>query len=636
MSRFRLGLLVVLFFSGFVRAVTPTDNEFQRCRDFVARSPEVWSFNIAGRRVSGSFDGATDEKSGLAVRVQTVQYKDFPTVEWTVFVKNTSDKDSEIIENLQVIDTAFSSDSSGEFLLHHNTGSPCTPTDYEPHETKLGRQTVKQIATTGGRSTNSDLPFFNIEFGGGGAIVALGWPGQWAATFSRDDGENLRVVAGQELTHFRLHSGEEVRTPLVVVQLYQGDATRAQNVWRQWMIAHNMPHSGGKPPPPMVGACSSHQAHEMIYATEEQQNFFIDRYVEERLHLDYWWMDAGWYPNNGDWPNVGTWEVDAKRFPRGLRAITDHARGKGIKSIVWFEPERVNPGTWLYEHHPEWQLGKAGGDRLLNLGNPDARNWWLEHVDKLIVEQGIDLYRNDFNIDPLPFWRGNDAEDRQGITEIRYVEGFLSYWDELRKRHPDMLIDTCASGGRRNDLETLRRAVPLLRSDYILEPLGQQNHTFGIASWIPYYGTGENSPDPYVFRSQICPWNTCVYDMRNKQIDYAALRQRHAEREKIVGYMLKDFYPLTPYAGGDQKAWVAWEFHDAQKDEGVVQSSRRAECGESGMTVALKGITGAAYEVTDIDDSARREMTGAELRSGLLINAKQHPEAAIMLYHRVR
>ena len=73
-------------------------------------------------------------------------------------------------------------------------------------------------------------------------------------------------------------------------------------------------------------------------------------------------------------------------------------------------------------------------------------------------------------MDPLSNWRENDAEDRQGITENHLVTGYLAYWDELRRRHPNMLIDTCASGGRRNDIETLRRAVPLLRSDWLLEP----------------------------------------------------------------------------------------------------------------------------------------------------------------------
>ena len=131
--------------------------------------------------------------------------------------------------------------------------------------------------------------------------AGLGRRARCRQRFGRDGGTLLRVVAGQELSHFKLHAGEEVRTPLVVVQFYEGDAPRAQNLWRRWMIAHNMPHpgrGGGKPIGPMTGACSSHQAHEMIYATEEQQNHFIDRYVQEKLHLDYWWMDAGWYVNN--------------------------------------------------------------------------------------------------------------------------------------------------------------------------------------------------------------------------------------------------------------------------------------------------------------------------------------------------
>ncbi|NIM47665.1 MAG: alpha-galactosidase, partial [Gemmatimonadales bacterium] len=225
------------------------------------------------------------------------------------------------------------------------------------------------------------------------------------------------------------------------------------------------------------------------------------------------------------WPHTGTWEVDTERFPRGLRAITDHAHAKGVKSIVWFEPERVAPGTWLYENHPEWLLGPDGEQKLLNLGHPEALDWLTEHVDKLIIEQGIDLYRNDFNIDPLPYWRANDPDDRQGITEIGYAMGHLAFWDELRRRHPNMLIDTCASGGRRNDLETLRRSVPLHRSDHLLEPTSQQCHTYGIASWIPFYGTGVNQFESYGFRSVMCPHITLAYDMRNRDADYDAVRR---------------------------------------------------------------------------------------------------------------
>ena len=76
------------------------------------------------------------------------------------------------------------------------------------------------------------------------------------------------------------------------------------------------------------------------------------------------------------------------------------------------------------------------------------------------------MYRQDHNVDPLGAWRNHDRPERQGVTENFYVQGYLAFWDDLRRRYPGMLIDSCASGGRRKDLETLRRAVPLLRSDF--------------------------------------------------------------------------------------------------------------------------------------------------------------------------
>jgi len=124
-------------------------------------------------------------------------------------------------------------------------------------------------------------------------------------------------------------------------------------------------------------------------------------------------MDAGWYPCNGHWWNTGTWEPDRTRFPGGIRAVTDYLHERGIRSILWFEPERVTPGTWLDVNHPEW-LFRGKDESLLNMGDPEARKWAVERVDGLIVSEGIDIYRQDFNTSPLPYWRANDAEDRTG------------------------------------------------------------------------------------------------------------------------------------------------------------------------------------------------------------------------------
>lgn len=568
----------------------------------------------------------------LRIRCEAVVYADFPTVEWTLFLSNVGSVDTPVLSRILPLDTVFGNRTA---TLHHYTGSPCTPTDYMPQQTQIGPDTRYTVATSGGRPTNSNLPYFNLEWPDGGVIAVLGWPGQWAAGFDGAPGGGVRASGGQERPHFVLRPGEEVRTPRVVLQFWQTDRARSQNVWRRWMLAHNTPTPAGRRPQPQLNACSSHQFGEMIHADSASQKLFVDRYLAEGIQLDYWWMDAGWYVNNGSWPNTGTWEVDTKRFPGGLRPITDHGHAKGVRSIVWFEPERVNPGTWLYTERPQWLLGQEGGDKLLNLGDPEARRWWIDHADRLIREQGIDLYRTDFNIDPLPFWQAADAPDRQGITEIRYVTGFLEYLDELRRRHPNMLIDTCASGGRRNDIDTLLRSVPLLRSDYILEPEAQQMHTMGISHWIPFYGAGVHGVDPYTFWSQVCPSITCCWDVRRKDLDYAGLRRFVGQWRALAPLMLADYYPLLPYSTRSDP-WVAWQFQSPEEGRGVVFAFRRAQSPYESVRLKLQGLDPTAvYRIRRLDGPDTTEATGRLLtEEGLLLAVDRAPGVGVVALER--
>ena len=213
----------------------------------------------------------TDPQSGLRVRCVGVQYLDYPTVEWTMYFQNTGTADSPIIEDIRAIDTTFSSGAQGDCILRHHTGDNCTADSYQPHADPLPAKSEKKFANTGGRPTQSAYPFYNLGWPGEGVIVVLSWAGQWATQFSRDDSTGVRVSGGQELTHFRLHPGEEVRGPMVVLQFYKGDWLRAQNIWRRWMLAHNLPRPGGKSRHAHLAACSSHQFGEMINADTANQ-----------------------------------------------------------------------------------------------------------------------------------------------------------------------------------------------------------------------------------------------------------------------------------------------------------------------------------------------------------------------------
>jgi alpha-galactosidase len=314
-----------------------------------------------------------------------------------------------------------------------------------------------------------------------------------------------------------------------------------------------------------------------------------------------------------------------------------------MKLVLWFEPERAYKGSWVWEHHPDWLLAwtPESNVRLLNLGHPEARRWLTDHIDKFITEQGIDLYRQDFNVDPLGAWRKNDAPDRQGMTENLHVQGYLAFWDELRRRHPDMLIDSCASGGRRNDLETLRRAVPLLRSDFQAPALnpkpadidtGNQGHTYGLSAWVPYYGSGVCYDDLYSIRSHTCP--ALGIGWIGEKTDWAAFRRRAGDYRRIADLFYGDYYPLTPYTREDH-LWMGWQFHRAEKGDGFLQVFRRAKSPYESARLRLHGMDPEArYAFTDLDTEKTVELAGKELMEKGLPLAIPLPRTAVILVYR--
>ena len=508
-------------------------------------------------------------------------------------------------------------------------------TDYQPLETEVLPQAKQHFASIGGRGTDGEMPYFNLAWPGRGVIFALGWPGQWALDLSRDQSTQVRVKGGQELTHFWLAPGEEVRTPLAVVQFWDGDWIDGQNLWRRWMIAHNLPRPGGNLPTPFVSGGSGRYTIEMQFATEQNQKQYIDQTLRDGIPIDHWWMDAGWYTLNLGWWKTGTWDPDPKRFPNGLKAVSDYAHAKNLKVILWFEPERVTAGSWLDQHHPEWLLGPDGKDKLLSLANPDAFHWLVDHVSRMIAEDGIDVYRQDFNFEPLSIWRAQDTPDRQGITEIKHVEGYLRYFDELRRRFPNLLIDTCASGGRRNDLETLRRAVPLWRSDYPYKPIAQQGQTYGLSLWIPYFGTAINSLDPYIFRSQMTP--AVGFGLDHEQIagQHQTAARLLGQWRQVVDFYYGDFTPLTPYSL-ENNTWMAWQWNQPDEGTGVIAAFRRENSPFTNAQFKLRGLDPTArYIVRDLDSSQSTEFSGEVLmEAGIPISLRNQPASALLMYRK--
>lgn len=686
-----IGFLAVASVIDFASAIEATPGEMAKADTWWGNLqnaiPAPFSFVYGGKPVSSVLnawqtsrrakDGAFEHiwtclDTGLQVRLAGRQYADFPVIEWVVYLKNTGAADTPIIEDLQVLD--MNTDlPAGDPLIHYAKGATCSIEDFRPMMRQLNVGGRLHVQPNGGRSSSDFLPFFNVELNPqSGVALGIGWSGEWAAEFTREAKDRpMRIRCGMAHTHFVLHPGEEVRTPRVALLFYEGgNRLRGQNLLRSFLLTHHRVKTAEGPLEPLTlnaywGATK---------AEEHLRN--IRAIIAHDLPIEYYWIDAEWF-GQGRWHlATGDWTVKADVYPDGFKPLSDALHASGRKFLLWFEPERVCEGVpWYAEHQnwlldvpkaqrrynwgasqadPDWvrwesdrnQIGE--NDRLFNLGDPEARGFLTDFISSKITEFGLDCFRHDANIAPLEFWRAADASDRQGITEIRWIEGLYAFWDALLERHPNLIIDNCASGGRRIDLESISRSTPFHRTDFPNGSTAKQCHNYGISHWIPLNATTGVNPardSAYDLRST---WSSSFVvglfepgeapKSSDEPTDFpfdkgkAALAQYRDVRHFFLG----DYYPLTEYSQAED-TWVAWQFHRADLKAGMVQVFRRPKSVCVAARLPLHGLDpDQAWSVENLDTGASQILSGKDLtESGLEVHLENRPDSAVFVYRRV-
>jgi alpha-galactosidase len=583
-----------------------------------------------------------DPKSGLQARVEAVLYRDFPAVEWVVYPENAGSTDSAMLEQIRALDASLGPLVEGAAVLHSAKGAVASFDDFAPVETRLKPETSLHFQPGGGRSSSQVMPFFNVQGATGGVIVAIGWTGEWAADFAVDAKGRLTVKAGMARTHLRLHPGEAIRTPRMLLLFYEGDRWRGQNLLRQFILAHRRPRLDGRQlvAPITCGNWGGTSAD--IHLDN------IRLIAEQRLPIEYYWIDAEWYGRSGaagGWPiNVGNWNVKRDLYPQGFKPLSDALERGGRRLMLWFEPERVFKDTPWQREHRDWLLNTGGDNSLLNLGRPEARLFLTDFISSKIEEFGLGCYRQDFNIDPLPFWQAADAPDRQGMTEIRHIEGLYAFWDELLRRHPRLLIDNCASGGRRIDIETVGRATPFWRTDGPRDPIAHQCHTYGLMAWVPLSSTSQDRVrDDYEFRASMCSalclnwWVSGDVPAQKIPADFPFdwARRTLAQYLDVRKYYYGDYYPLTAYSQA-RDVWMAYQLDRPDLREGLVVVLKRPESPYAAARLPLRELDAAAqYEIRDLDSGRLTTAAGADLmRQGLPVALEKRPDSALIVYRR--
>lgn len=384
-----------------------------------------------------------------------------------------------------------------------------------------------------------------------------------------------------------------------------------------------LPHPDGKPLSPKLCMHLYQQDgfSEFTGATEEKQILAMQTYLQNGVHPDVWWMDAGWYVNRDhNWCDLGTWKADPARFPHGLKPIGDFCRANDMEFLLWFEPERASRGSEIFEQHPEWMLfwndSPNPEQGMPFLGDPACLSFLLERINAILKESGVCVYRQDYNHGAdIRFWEYNEPQDRVGALENLHVQGYYRLWDGILAANPGLWIDSCAGGGRRNDLETMRRSVPLHYTDvgYGNHPVKQKQHR-QMFEWIPYFrahnmawddadgvyhrdGANVHGYDEFSYQAAMAPALTSMLDYRAGEAEYAMARKMHPVWRQAAELMLRgDYWPLSECRKSPED-YYAMCFFDPDAGDGFVQILRNTQAEADVFSVRLSMLeTDAVYQ----------------------------------------
>jgi alpha-galactosidase len=344
--------------------------------------------------------------------------------------------------------------------------------------------------------------------------------------------------------------------------------------------------------------------------------------------------------------------VNKVKFPRGLKPVSDAIHSKGMGMGLWFDPERVTRAAYDQFEHKEWLRPANDANPpfvwLVDLSLPEARRWMVDLVGGYISSLNLDWIRWDMNYPPLGVWLdANQREpERVGIAEIRYVEGLYEVWDTLRKNHPNVLFELTAGGGRRIDLESLRRSHTIWKSDFTGNGDGTRIQLSEGNLFLPGNLLNSNLVRPldsiYDYYCQFGGPLGFGHDFRDftpQKIEEAAgIIRRYKE---IRRYLVEDYYPLFDRAQDPQK-WDGWQFHDPKDGSGFFLVFRLPDSTFPGWAppletvIKLKGVDAKKQYALIKDPDSKAELpehvSGTQLQEGLRLRINSRGEALLVRY----
>ncbi len=439
---------------------------------------------------------------------------------------------------------------------------------------------ITAIGSMRGNSSHEHNPFLVLkrpnadERQGEVFGFSLIYSGNFRLQAEVDAHDTLRILAGidPETFEWKLESGESFQTPEAVI------------VYTDRGLNH-----------------MSHTFHK-LYQKRLARGYWRDRvrpilnnnweatyfdFTEDRLvkiaskakecGAELFVLDDGWFgARSSERAGLGDWKANRDRLPNGIRGLAQRMEENGLKFGLWFEPEMTNKDSDLYRSHPDWILSTPKRRQshgryqyVLDFSRKEVVDAIYEQMAAILKASKISYIKWDMNRSITECYSPAWPADRQGEIYHRYILGVYDLYDRLTREFPQVLFESCSSGGGRFDPGMLYYAPQGWVSDDS-DAIERLKIQYGTSMCYPVSSMGTHvsvTPNHQVFRNTPLHTraNVAYFGTFGYELDLNKLTEEENEEVKEqIAFMKKyrevlqfgTFYRLKSPFEGNETAWM--------------------------------------------------------------------------------
>ena len=336
-----------------------------------------------------------------------------------------------------------------------------------------GTQSISSLRTA---SSHQENPFFMLARphtdNNQGAVFGFNfvYSGNFLDSVEVDQFDTTRVLIGINPDEFgwKLNSGDSFQTPEVIFSYTDNGFNALSQQLGAFYAQHLInPHSAHQERPILI---NNWEATFMDF-TEDKLMPIVERAKE--LGIEMFVLDDGWFGHrDDDRSSLGDWFVDEKKFNHGIAGFAKRVHDLDMKFGLWFEPEMISIDSKLYQTHPEWMIKTPGRGQtpgrhqfVLDMSRQEVVDYLFGLMSHIIQDAKLDYIKWDMNRNITEMYGADLPADQQLEFSHRYILGVYDLYDRLTKAFPDVLFESCASGGGRFDLGMMYYAPQAWCSD---------------------------------------------------------------------------------------------------------------------------------------------------------------------------